>query len=191
MFFLKPVTRRALILSDHFNQSASLSKKVAVTALHSALAAIFQSCGGLIPVAGLFISPFATAPILFCTVLSARYGILSYWLTMALLVVLQPSEVIVFPFTTGLLGVGIGLAFHHLKCRLNLILSGASALFIGIVILLLGLHFPVLGPSVDPSVKVIFPIVLFTVAYSWLWVELALFLFKKLSSHHSPDHTGI
>jgi hypothetical protein len=190
MFFLQPVTQRVRSTLDPFNECTSHSKKLAITALLSALAAILQASGGLIPIAGLFISPFATAPIIICTLLMARYGIFCYLLTVFLLFMIQPSEVIVFPFTTGLLGIGIGFAFRLLNRRLTIILFGALALLIGILFLLIVLHFPVLGPALTtPTIPMILPLFLFTFIYSWIWVELTVLLSKRLFSHYSPNNT--
>ncbi|TCP29415.1 hypothetical protein EV207_11036 [Scopulibacillus darangshiensis] len=181
MFLLQPIAKHAKAISNTFIQ-ASIPKKVAITALLSGVSAIIQSAGGLIPAVGLFISPFATAPIILMMILTVRYGFVGYFLTIFLLFFIQPSEVIVFPFTTGLLGIGIGLSFHILNSRLSIILAGAGALFAGILILMLGLRFPVLGPSVylGAGLRTFLFIALFSFLYSWIWVELSIFLLKRL-----------
>src|SRR6478735_5589776 len=109
---LQPISMHAKVFSDSFNETASMTKKLTTIALLTTLSAILQSAGGFIPVAGLFISPFATTPVIISTALSGKYGFLGYLLTIFLLVLIQPSEVLIFTFTTGLLGIGIGLAFH-------------------------------------------------------------------------------
>ena len=83
----------------------------------SALATMFQAAGNLIPGIGLFISPFATLPIFGYLLLYSR-GVLSYLLTILLLFIIEPSELIVFPFTTGLLGIALGLSFIQFKRRI-------------------------------------------------------------------------
>ena len=183
MFFLQPITKHAKIMSDTFNKTASISKRMTVTALLAALAVILQSAGGFIPVAGLFISPLATAPVILHTVLSARYGFLGYLLALFLLFLIQPSEVIIFAFTTGLLGIGIGFACHVWKKRLSIIMSGTIALLGGILILLFAFQFPVLGPSIRPSTSLhmFLLLALFSFLYSWIWVEISGFLFKRLN----------
>jgi len=93
----------------------SLANKVVITALMSALATMFQAAGNLIPGIGLFISPFATLPIFLAVCYSIREGVLSYLLTILLLFIIEPSELIVFPFTTGLLGIALGLSFIQFK----------------------------------------------------------------------------
>ena len=51
----------------HYFKTFSYSKKLVLTALFSALAAILQSTGNFLPGIGYLISPFATLPILICT----------------------------------------------------------------------------------------------------------------------------
>ena len=183
MFLLQPITKHAQNISDTFHRTASRPKKITTTALLCTLSAILQSAGGFIPVVGLFISPFTTAPMILSTILSARYGFLGYLLTIFLLFLIQPSEVIIFAFTTGLLGIGISFAFHLWKRRLSIIIASTIALLSGILLLLFVFQFPVLGPSIQPSISLSFllPLALFSLLYSWIWVELSVFLFKRWS----------
>ena len=128
---LRPISMHAKVFSDSFNETSSVTKKLTTIARLTTLSAILQSAGGFIPVAGLFISPFATAPVIISTALSGKYGFLGYLLTIFLLVLIQPSEVLIFTFTTGLLGISIGLAFHVWKRRLCLIISGQLRYLVG------------------------------------------------------------
>jgi hypothetical protein len=185
MFFLEPIAMHAkrIRMSDTFNKTTSISKRMTVTALLAALAVILQSAGGFLPVVGLFISPFATAPVILSTVLSARSGLLGYILTLFLLFLIQPSEVIIFAFTTGLLGIGVGFAYHIWKSRLSLIMAGTIVLLSRILIALFIFQFPILGPSIDPSTSIqwLLPLALFSFLYSWIWVEISALLFKRLN----------
>ncbi|WP_445661387.1 hypothetical protein [Bacillus sp. FSL K6-3431] len=162
----------------------SKTNKLVLIAYFSCFAAIFQSAGGFFPGFGYFISPLATAPLLLCTVLSLPFGVLSYMLTMLLLLIIQPSELLVFPFTTGLLGLGIGISFYFYKKRLSIIIGGATVLTLGIMTLLYLIKFPVLGPAVSStfSISTGGAIFLFSCIYSWLWVELSVACFKRLKS---------
>ncbi|WP_249276127.1 hypothetical protein, partial [Priestia aryabhattai] len=133
---------------------------------------------------GMFISPLSTAPILFCFVLSLPLGFITYILTNLLLLIIQPSELIIFPFTTGILGIGIGAAFYFFKKRLYIIISGATSLTVGIITLLCVFKFPVLGPVISNNFSLCTTglIFVFTFLYSWIWVELSLAYFKKLKT---------
>ena len=165
----------------HYFKTFSYSKKLVLTALFSALAAILQSTGNFLPGIGYLISPFASLPILICTIISIPFGLKSYVLTFLLLILIQPGESFVFPFTTGIVGLGIGIALLILKRRIGIIVFTSLLLMGGICFLLYIVHFPVLGPiaSTSLSLKVIGFIYIFSFIYSWVWVELSRFIFKK------------
>ncbi|QDZ81143.1 hypothetical protein [Priestia megaterium] len=183
MYFLKSLSNEVKSTQLLFNR-LSKTKQLVSGALFASLAALFQSAGGFLPGIGVFISPLSTAPILFCFILSLPLGFLTYILTNLLLLIIQPSELIIFPFTTGILGVGIGAAFYFFKKRLYIIISGATLLTVGIITLLYGFKFPVLGPVISNnfSLSTTGLIFVFTFLYSWIWVELSLAYLKKLKT---------
>ncbi|MFB7139401.1 hypothetical protein ACFCYN_07105 [Gottfriedia sp. NPDC056225] len=157
--------------------------KFILVSILACIAAFFQAAGGFLPVVGLFLSPLATAPILICSMFSVTNGLKSYFLTIILLLILQPTELIIFPFTTGLLGIGIGSSFYFFKKRLSIILAGAILLVLGIMNLLFIFHFPVLGPASSDSFSTftVLIILIFSFFYCWLWVEIALIISKRLA----------
>lgn len=92
-------------------QKHSKAKRHVLGSILACMAAVLQAAGGYLPWIGYFISPFATLPILIGALFSFRMGVMSYVLAILLLFILFPSELVVFPFTTGLLGIGIGASF--------------------------------------------------------------------------------
>lgn len=166
-----------------FNKWPKTNKMMLVSLL-SSLGAIFQSAGGFLPGIGLMISPLATAPVLLCSVFSISLGIASYILIALLLIILQPAELIIFPFTTGLLGLFIGSSFHFFRKVRDFTLSGCAGLMIGICVLLYGFHFPILGPAVSYSFSfaVVGFILVFSLFYSWIWVLLGRLLVKRVAA---------
>ena len=160
------------------------AKRLVLGSFLACMAALLQAAGGFLPGIGYFISPFATLPILIGAMFSLQMGVMSYFLTILLLFILFPSELVVFPFTTGLLGIGIGAAFSFFKKRVSIISIGAILLNLGIMSLLYVFRFPVLGPAVSDSFSFLTAgsIFLFSFFYTWLWVEIALFFFKKLKT---------
>ncbi|MFJ8455727.1 YybS family protein [Bacillus paramycoides] len=160
----------------------SLVNKLVITALMSALATMFQAAGNLIPGIGLLISPFATLPIFFAICYSIREGILSYVLTTFLLFIIQPSELFVFPFTTGLLGIALGVSFLQLKRRIWVVSFSATCLLIGIMIVLDIFHFPVLGPAVHTTmdIKIISLIFILSFLYCWIYAGLCRIMMNRL-----------
>lgn len=182
MYFLKCISNDIRMTQIQFQKKAKAMKLV-LGALFACIASILQAAGDFLPGVGYFISPFATLPVLICSMFSLPLGMMCYLLTILLLLVFQPSELIVFPFTTGLLGIGIGAAFSFAGKRLSIITIGTVFLTIGITSLLYIFHFPVLGPAVSDSFSFLTTggIFLFAFFYSWIWVEVSLFFLKKLS----------
>lgn len=168
-------------ISLHVRKMA-LATRLVITALLSTFAAIFQSAGGFMPGIGFLISPFATLPIFLATCFSIRQGILSYTLTIFLLLIIQPSELIIFPFTTGLLGVALSVAFLQLKRRIVVVSFSAACLLVGIMIILYVFRFPVLGPTVDTTMdlKVIAFIFILSFLYCWIFAEICRMFINRL-----------
>lgn len=181
MYFFKPIPEEVYLFQNIFSKYKKTMKLILVS-IFTCIAAILQAAGGLLPGIGYFLSPLATAPILLCSMFSIPFGVMSYSLTIMLLLILQPSELIIFPFTTGLLGLGIGASFSFFRKRISIIAAGAILLMLGIMGLVFIFHFPVLGPAVSDSFSFLIAggIFLFVFLYCWLWVEIALIIIKRL-----------
>ena len=149
--------------------------KMLLGSLLGAIAAILQS-DGLIGGFGYAFSMMATGPMVLSTVISVQFGLLTYIVTATLLLIIQPSEVLVFLFTTGLLGVALGLGFKWSRRKVSVTLTGGLALSAGILLLLFVFHFPVLGPSIssDVNATTILAIEGFSIVYSWIWMRLSI-----------------
>lgn len=188
MYFFKSISDDVVFVRSEYRKHAK-TKRLILGSFLACITAMLQAAGGIFPVIGYFISPFATLPILICTMFSVSVGAMSYFLSILLLFILLPSELIVFPFTTGLLGIGIGVGFSFLKKRISIISVGAIVLTIGIMSLLYVFHFPVLGPIGANSFSFLTTggIFIFSFFYSLIWVEIALFLFKRLMFIISKD----
>ncbi|MEM5011605.1 hypothetical protein WKH57_12840 [Niallia taxi] len=182
MYLFKAISIEIQLAQKTFTTKHTKTKKLILGSIFACFAAIFQSAGGFFPGIGYLLSPLATAPILLYVMISVPFGAMVFFQAIILLFVLQPTELIVFPFTTGLLGLGIGLSFYLFKSRLSIIAAGAFSLTLGISILLYILRFPILGPAFSNSFSLltIGIIFIFSFLYSWLWVEIALLIFKRL-----------
>ena len=183
MYFLKSISDDVRFGQLEFCKHTK-AKRLVLGCFLACIAAILQAAGGFLPGIGYFISPFATLPILIGAMFFLQMGVMSYIVTILLLFILFPSELVVFPFTTGLLGIGIGAAFSFFKKRISIISSGAILLTIGIMSLLYVFQFPVLGPAASHSFSFLTAgsIFLFSFLYSWIWVEMALFFFKRFKT---------
>lgn len=181
MYFFKPISDEIRLSQIIFNKQNKTIKLI-LGSVFACMATILQAAGGFLPGIGYFLSPIATAPILLCSMFSIPIGVMSYFLTIMLLFILQPTELMIFPFTTGLLGLGIGASFYFFRKRLSIIVTGTILLMIGIMSLLFIFHLPILGPAVSDSFSFLTTgtILIFAFLYSWLWVEFALIIFKRL-----------
>lgn len=151
-----------------------------MSALLAALAAIFQSAGGLLPGVGYIVSPLATLPVAVAALLSVGSGVSTYIVTIGLLLLLQPGELFIFPFTTGVLGLAIGLSLRLFRRRSAAVIIGGSALFLGILFLVLLLQFPLFGPDTATSPGLLVICLVFSVIYSWIWTEAVLFFKQRI-----------
>ncbi len=160
----------------------ALATKLVITALLSTFATMFQSAGGFMPGIGYLISFLATLPIFLATCFTIRQGILSYILTIFLLFIIQPSELIIFPFTTGLLGIAMGVGFLQLKRRILVVSFSSLCLLTGIMMILYVFRFPVLGPTVDTTMdlKVIAILFILSFLYCWIFAELCRIIMDRL-----------
>lgn len=182
MYFFKQISSEADKLNSYFNETAKYTAKIILTSFLSLMAAVFQSAGGFLPGIGFTVSPITTAPIIISVIISYQLGFMSYIITIFLLLIIQPSELFIYPFSTGLLGLGIGIGFRLLKKRISIIILASFTLFIGILAVLYIVKFPILGPvSTNVNTYTLLLIYLFTIIYSWAWVEASLIMFKKLN----------
>ncbi|MBU7320215.1 YybS family protein [Paenibacillus oleatilyticus] len=161
---------------------ANQTKTLVTIAFLGALTALFQSAGGFFPGPGYLLSLLSTAPVVLAALISFRSGLTAYALSIVLLLLIQPSELIVFPFTTGLLGLALGFSIARSKNRIQVVLFSALALWTGIALVLYALHFPLLGPSVALSFDIATAtyIFLFSLLYSAIWTEISLRLLARL-----------
>ncbi|RXI96607.1 hypothetical protein DS745_23185 [Anaerobacillus alkaliphilus] len=176
MYWRKNLKDITVPISKHLDTQKSTTYKLVYTALLGLLAAILQSAGGFIPVIGMLISPLATFPIVIAILMAGLHGLLGYFVTLFLLLIIQPSELLIFGFTTGLLAVGLGIGFRYFMTRWKIIVFSALVLTVGICFLLYTIQFPILGPFLleFQYVNIVF-IYLFSFLYSWGWTELLVF----------------
>jgi hypothetical protein len=178
-FFMRLTSR--FLESDVLSTMNEYSKttRLVIGALLGSMAVIFQSAGIFTGI-GYILSMMTTGPIVLATLLSVRMGFMTYLVTILILALVQPSELLVFPFTTGLLGLSLGVGLKYLKRTFFIIPFSAISLTGGICILLYGLKFPVLGPSVSSQFNliVILAVFAFSLLYSGIWLKVSMILFK-------------
>jgi hypothetical protein len=169
----------------------SATLKLVFGSLLGAIAALLQAAG-LFSGIGYVFSMLATGPIILATIMSIRVGLLTYVLTALLLLIIQPTEVLVFLFTTGILGIGLGIGFKLLKRRLFVTAAGALTLALGIAVLLYLFQFPILGPSLigELNMSVTAGILAFCLLYSWVWMRVSLFVMHRFEKQYTVRQSG-
>jgi hypothetical protein len=162
--------------------SYSKTMRIVIGALFGSIAVIFQSAGVFTGI-GYILSMMSTCPLVLASLLSLRMGVMTYLITIFLLAMFQPSELLVFLFTTGLLGLSLGIGLKYLKKSIIIITFAALCLTLGISLLLYGLKFPILGPSITTHFNslVILGTFSFSLVYSWIWKKLSISSFKVLN----------
>jgi len=155
------------------------TKSLVTISFLSALTALFQSAGGFLPGTGYLISPLSTAPVALAALISLRSGLTTYVLSIVLLLLIQPSELIIFPFTTGLLGLALGFCMGRSLNRIYSVLLSALTLWAGISLVLYAFRFPLIGPFLSFDIVSAVYIVLFCVLYSVIWTEITLRFIAK------------
>ncbi len=145
-----------------------------------ALAVIFQSAPVFLPLLGMALSPFATLPIVLAAIRNASLGLTVYVGSSLILSLISLEESMIFVFTTGILGLVIGILLYRKGFIVTTIISG-GILSLGITILTFIIGFFQLDDLVY-SVSVFATILIFTVfslSYAFVWVKLI----KKLAKH--------
>jgi hypothetical protein len=155
----------------NLNNGYTNTTKLVLGSIFAAFAAIFQSAGIFIGFGYVF-SILATLPIVLSTMISIRIGLMSYFTTILLLIMIQPSELIIFSFTTGLLGVCLGMALKWWRSWIVITLFGGIGLTAGIFMVLYVIQFPILGPDVSNTFEfnISLLIFLFSLFYSLIWM---------------------
>ncbi|MGI8315942.1 hypothetical protein [Halobacillus mangrovi] len=160
-------------------ENYSKTMRLVVGALLGSIAVIFQSAGVFTGV-GYLLSMMSTGPLVLACLMALRIGVMTYLVTIFLLAILQPSELLVFLFTTGILGLSLGIGLKYFKRSLFIIPFAALCLTLGISILLFGFKFSILGPSIksDFNSMVVLGTFVFSLMYSWVWKKLSISVFK-------------
>ncbi len=160
----------------------SNTMRLVVGALLGSIAVIFQSAG-IFTGFGYVLSMMSTGPLVLASLLAFRIGVMTYFTTIFLLAMFQQSEVLVFTFTTGLLGLSLGIGLKYLKRGIFIVPFAALSLTLGISVLLYGFKFPILGPSVTSSLNgmVLLGTLAFSLLYSWIWKRISISGFKFLN----------
>lgn len=183
-FFIQNISVDAKDINNHASTNWSELQKLVFASFMSILATFLQSAGGYLPGVGFLISPFTTLPILIITIISIRYGTLSFILTAILLLLIEPSELFIYPFTTGVLGLSLGTGYRLLYLYWKVLALSGCLLSLGIYFPLYVLGFPVFGSTIVSTVNIyiIIFIFVFSVLYTAIWIWISQIAFKRIKA---------
>lgn len=112
----------------------SISSFICVGGILTTLAVIFQSAPIFLPAIGLFLSPLSTLPVAIAAISNIPLGLTVFFSVVLILTIISIQESIILLFTTGLLGIAMGILLFRKGIVIS-ILSSSIALSLGIACL--------------------------------------------------------
>lgn len=182
-YWLKPVMAKNLFYDLAFGGGkSSLSKTTAVLGLMTALTVLLAGSVLYLPVAGYFLSHFATLFVAAAVAISLRGGFFVILASSLLLLSLFPKQAPVLFFLDGPLGYVIGWGIATAKSRWQTLLLAAAGLCAGVVILSYVIGIPTFtgvtrGLSLELAVMAI---AAYALIYAWAWITLIADFFQFL-----------
>ncbi len=100
----------------------------------TAITVLFQSAPVFLPAIGLALSPLSTLPIAIAAVCNISLCVTVYFSSALLLIIVSAQETIILLFTTGLLGIVMGILLYRKGMVISIIFS-SIALSLGMIFL--------------------------------------------------------
>lgn len=174
---------------------SSPARNLALSGILCAFAVIFQGSALYVPVAGHFLSHFATLMVTLAATIQIRGGLYVVAAASILLLFVAPKQIPLFLFFDAPLGFWIGWSIIQQKSRLMAWLLSLTSLLLGIICLSYLLGLPALGgleeglagPWIAASTAS------FAAIYSWAWfsfMEQFLYLFNRLLQQKTGEGKG-
>lgn len=158
----------------------SPARIVAYGGILTALSVLFHSAPVFLPGIGLALSPFATLSIALAAVASTYSGVIAWFASAIILLLISPQEAVIFLLTTGPLGLVLGAGYNK-----RIVPSAAAAggtLFVGINLLKHVAGIAVFG-SMTPNDSLLteaFIFLLFAAVYSIIWLFILRLIISLL-----------
>lgn len=156
------------------NKNKLTVKLISIGGIFVGLAVIFQAAAVLLPVIGMALSPLSTLPIALAGMLNISLGVTVYIASVIILAFISIEECLILIFTTGILGLVMGILIYRKGVLVSVLCSGV-ALSIGIGVLTYVIGVFEMGSLEDyiPAGALILVFLLFSVIYAWVWNVLA------------------
>ena len=147
----------------------NIGRFISIGGILTTIAVLFQSAPIFLPTVGMALSPLSTLPIAISAYLNMSLGISVLISSALILIFISIEETLILLFTTGLLGLILGLLYRR-KLIIS-ILGTAITLSIGMVILTYIIGISAFGDfteSLSLSVTLII-FVAFSIIYATIW----------------------
>jgi hypothetical protein len=115
-------------------EKMNISRFICIGGILTTIAVLFQSAPVFLPAIGLALSPLSTLPIAIAAVSDISLGITVFFSSALILVIVSTQETIILLFTTGLLGIVIGILLYRKGIIISILFS-SIALSLGMVFL--------------------------------------------------------
>ena len=150
-------------------------KSIVICSLLSSIAVVLQTAPIYLPGLGIFLSPLSTLPIAIAAIISIPLGIYVYIASILLLLILNLQESIIFLFTTGLIGLLIGLIIFRKGLFISICASSIS-LILGMIVLTYIISIPGFSLLFQETkfYIVIIIYVFFSIIYNSIWNVIIL-----------------
>jgi len=147
--------------------------------ISAALCMLLQSAPVWLPAFGMALSPLSTVPVALAASISPLTGIIAFLSAGALLFTVSIQETLIFTFSTGLLGLAVGILINS-RMIIRSVVSG-SALFCGLNMLLFVFRISLFGPiSMQFWSFMQAVLALFSFAYAVLWSDVMKLIVRRL-----------
>lgn len=147
----------------------SVVRSICIGGILTTIAVMFQSAPILLPAIGMALSPLSSLPIAFAAYFNLSLGISTLISSTIILIFISIEEALILLFTTGLLGVVLGVLYQ--KSLLISILYSTMALTIGMIILTYIVGIAAFGDFTN-SLSIIITVlifIIFGIIYTTLW----------------------
>ncbi|SHI52633.1 hypothetical protein SAMN05444401_0907 [Clostridium amylolyticum] len=148
----------------------NIGRFICIGGILTTISVLFQSAPVFLPAIGLALSPLSTLPIAIAAVSNISLGITVFFSSALILVIVNAQEAIILLFTTGLLGIVMGILLYR-KGIITSILFSSIALSLGMILLTYVVGIPAFAELTRTlSTTLIFLIFFsFSLAYASIW----------------------
>ncbi|MDF2522969.1 MAG: hypothetical protein K0R31_610 [Clostridiales bacterium] len=153
--------------------------------IFTGFAIIFQSIPALFSEIFALLAILSSIPIYIISRINPSAGLTSYFASAVILLAISLHEAIFFLFTTGLIGLSLGVSQFYFKSKFIAVLLTSLQLTITLYLITYGLGIPVFGFSIDLSTGLqTLVLFVFSLCYNTFFINIAnpiyQFLLPKL-----------